>query len=389
MTATAMPVCAGTDLAVSTPDELSDLIGLVYEGVTSDVPWRGLLDVLRTRLAANYATLVLRPPADALKGLIVTSSLVDTSVGTGAYLQRFYALDAFVNLPRDTVTTVHEMLGERRWLDSEKYRYFDRMYDVLHVMGADIHADADNECRLRICRPHGAPPFGENETALCRFLLPHLKRAVGLRATIEVTTNERRLYAETVSQLRIGAILLDEQARVMKTNDDAARVLAERDGLLVANGKLACDGAAENRQLQTLIRQALTRRADAAPNTAQGMTLNRSAGRARLGLRVRPLPVDEQSGRKRRAAAVVLVRDPDCLPQMSGETLQAMFNLTRSEASLALHLVQGRTLQEAADTMAIRHNTARAHLRAVFSKVGVTRQTELIQAIQNCVIPLE
>ncbi|WP_175774397.1 LuxR C-terminal-related transcriptional regulator [Burkholderia anthina] len=379
------PAPAGADLAAATPDELSDLIGLVYEGVTSAVPWHGLLDALRVRLAANYATLVLRPPADQMKGLIVTSSLVDTSVGTGAYLQRFYTLDAFVNLPRDTVTTVHEMLGERGWLDSEKYRNFDRMYDVLHVMGADIHVDADNECRLRICRPHGAPPFDANDKRLCRFLLPHLKRAASLRASLEVATNERHLYAETVSQLRIGAILLDEQARVMKTNDDAAQVLAERDGLFVVDGKLACDGAANQRMLHALVRDALARKAGA----ARGMTLARRAGRARLGLLVRPLPIDEQSGRKRRAAAVVLVRDPDCRPQISGETLQAMFNLTRSEASLVLHLTQGLSLQDAAETMAIRHNTARSHLRAVFSKMGVTRQTELIQAIEHCVIPLQ
>ena len=36
----------------------------------------------------------------------------------------------------------------------------------------------------------------------------------------------------------------------------------------------------------------------------------------------------------------------------------------------------------------IRRNTARAHLRAIFSKTGVRRQTELVRILLNSVAPL-
>jgi DNA-binding CsgD family transcriptional regulator len=48
-------------------------------------------------------------------------------------------------------------------------------------------------------------------------------------------------------------------------------------------------------------------------------------------------------------------------------------------------LVNGLSLEEAAVELGIRHNTGRAHLRAIFSKTDVTRQTELIRLLLNSV----
>ena len=46
------------------------------------------------------------------------------------------------------------------------------------------------------------------------------------------------------------------------------------------------------------------------------------------------------------------------------------------------------TLDEASETLFISRNTARAHLRSLFSKTGVTRQTMLVRLILKSVAPL-
>ncbi|MCM2321131.1 MAG: LuxR C-terminal-related transcriptional regulator, partial [Pseudomonas sp.] len=46
----------------------------------------------------------------------------------------------------------------------------------------------------------------------------------------------------------------------------------------------------------------------------------------------------------------------------------------------------GLSLEEAAEVLNIRRNTARAHLRAIFSKTGVRRQTELVRIMLNSVM---
>ena len=56
---------------------------------------------------------------------------------------------------------------------------------------------------------------------------------------------------------------------------------------------------------------------------------------------------------------------------------------------LATTIEGGLTLDEAAGELLIRKNTARAHLRSIFSKVGVTSQTPLVRVLLNTLICLE
>ena len=51
-------------------------------------------------------------------------------------------------------------------------------------------------------------------------------------------------------------------------------------------------------------------------------------------------------------------------------------------------MANGLSLDEAAELLNIRRNTARAHLRSIFSKTGVRRQTELVRLILNSVVSL-
>ncbi|MGB1087702.1 MAG: alpha/beta fold hydrolase, partial [Alphaproteobacteria bacterium] len=55
--------------------------------------------------------------------------------------------------------------------------------------------------------------------------------------------------------------------------------------------------------------------------------------------------------------------------------------LTHAETELVRYLQQGMALKEAADQLNIAHNTARNHLKSVFAKVGVNRQSDLIRLL--------
>uniref|UniRef100_UPI002869EDB1 LuxR C-terminal-related transcriptional regulator n=1 Tax=Phenylobacterium sp. TaxID=1871053 RepID=UPI002869EDB1 len=57
------------------------------------------------------------------------------------------------------------------------------------------------------------------------------------------------------------------------------------------------------------------------------------------------------------------------------------FGLTPAETRLAARLKNGMTLKEAADDLSITVNTVRNQLRAVFDKMGLNRQSELVRAL--------
>jgi DNA-binding CsgD family transcriptional regulator len=85
---------------------------------------------------------------------------------------------------------------------------------------------------------------------------------------------------------------------------------------------------------------------------------------------------------------VVYCRDAVGQPLLSTAITRQVFGFTPSESALAMELANGLSLEDAAISLGIRRNTARAHLRAIFSKTGVRRQTELVRLILNSVVTL-
>ena len=60
------------------------------------------------------------------------------------------------------------------------------------------------------------------------------------------------------------------------------------------------------------------------------------------------------------------------------DLLRRHFGLTPAEARLALHLIAGETLRSAEAKLSITYETARTHLKNIFSKTGTCRQAELV-----------
>lgn len=65
----------------------------------------------------------------------------------------------------------------------------------------------------------------------------------------------------------------------------------------------------------------------------------------------------------------------------SREALRLMFGLTPSEARVALLLARGMRSEEVAEALAVSASTVAFHLRNLFAKVGVTRQTDLVARV--------
>jgi DNA-binding CsgD family transcriptional regulator len=117
----------------------------------------------------------------------------------------------------------------------------------------------------------------------------------------------------------------------------------------------------------------------------EALAITRPSGRAKLGIVVRTIPLGEWSEGRHRPAVAVFIRDPERKSQASSELLRQLFGFTPAEATLALLLANGLTLDEAADELHIRKNTIRAHLRSIFTKTGVTRQTTLVRLLLSSV----
>ena len=117
----------------------------------------------------------------------------------------------------------------------------------------------------------------------------------------------------------------------------------------------------------------------------EGMSVSRQSGQLNWGVVVQSISPDEWTEGKQRPSVAVFVRDTGGKADPPLKLAQQLFQLTPAETSLAIQLANGLSLEEAAEALNIRRNTARAHLRSIFSKTGVRRQTELVRIFLNSV----
>lgn len=366
-------------------ETFSELVGAVYDGLLEPIPWEKCLLRMRTLLKANYVTLILRQPRAGDHGLMVNVG-DSTTEGLISYNSHFYAMDPFVGLPADKMVTNSDILDETRWMASPFYQEFLLPYNVHRLMGADIFTADGGECRLRVCRPRDAPDFSTSDKALCSMLLPHFKRAVTLYDKLDLVESERKLYSGAMDRLMIGTIILDKNGRVLKTNGQADVILQAGDGMRLVSNMPHATHAADNRELQRLIKVALARHGNhRTPAVVDAISVVRNSGKRNLGVVVHSVPPSEWSDGTSSPAAIIYIRDPEHKAQAPHEIVRQLFKFTPAETNLAMQLANGLSLEDAAIELGIRRNTARAHLRAIFSKTDVTRQTELVRLLLNSV----
>jgi len=366
--------------------EYNRIVSALYDASLESRGWPNALEMLRALFQANYVTLILRSPEEGNLGLMIAVGVEGGDRVT--YLPYGHDSTPFVNQPTDKVFTVEDLMTEAEWRRMPYFLHWCAPKDVFHVMGADISTPDGGKLRFRITRGEAGSKFDTVDRARCEMLLPHLRRALHVHNLLDRSESMGALYSQAIGKLSVGTVVLDESGKVLEQNLIARELLSSNDGLKLVGGRLEASYPSDNRELQQLIRNAFVRNAGTPPTIAQAMSVSRPSGQVSLGVVVEPVPSQEWAEGKGQPAAVVYIRDAAGKSLASMAAAKQLFNLTPAETALAMELANGLSLEEAAEALNIRRNTARAHLRSIFSKTGVRRQTELVRIMLNSVAAL-
>lgn len=366
--------------------EYDRIVSALYDASLDSRRWGEALELFRVLFQANFVTLILRSPDESNLGMMIAVGVEGGDKVT--YLPYGHSMTPFVNQPVDKVFTVEDLMTESEWRRMPYYQHWCAPVDVFHVMGADISTPDSGKLRFRITRSEAAPKFSALDRARCEALLQHLRRALHIHNLIDRSESLGTLYSQAIGRLSVGTLVLDETGKVLEQNLIARELVAANDGLKLVGGRLETSYPSDNRELQQLIRSAFARHSGDPLTVASAMSVSRPSGQVNLGVVVEPVPSQEWAEGKGQPAVLVYIRDAAGKSQASTAAAKQLFNLTPAETALAMELANGLSLEEAAEALNIRRNTARAHLRSIFSKTGVRRQTELVRIILNSVAPL-
>lgn len=187
--------------------------------------------------------------------------------------------------------------------------------------------------------------------------------------------------------LAIGVIVTDREARLIYANAAAARLLGETTGGLRTRGGRVCATRVDTQtNLLAIIAQACL--AKKLVQFGSNYLLAPSTETGGLDLAVCVLPFETPEPHQGAMSAMLLVREieRDCNLEMEARRL---FGLTKTEAKFASSLAAGLSLLEAAKTHEVTPSTARSHMKNIFRKTGVSRQSQVAALLRGAQIPVE
>lgn len=358
-------------------EHFSTLVLSLHTSLVSDDPWRPFLLELSAQIDAKHGTLILVPPDADGRGTVITPT--STSQEMQDYIDRYLLIDPFVRLPEGEVITFYDYVGQSTLENVPDYKEWFAAVDASHILGVDLRLASGFEARLRLSRAPGGPVFTPDERRWVAKILPHLRQSLELYQRLELSRSERAVMIDTVEQFAVGTVLLDSSFKVLKVNEVAASILAEADGMAMADGGIVLSNTDANQNLNIVLEQAR----EAPAGSRKLFPVERPSGRSDVLVIAQPVPTPDFMHAGAVPVVALLITDPARKRQIDGATLCRLFALTPTEGAIAAALANGASVGATAQQLGIADNTVRAHLRSIFSKLGVNRQLQLVHLIHT------
>ncbi len=362
----------------------SELIHALYSSATTSQTNKYFLTHLKQQLNLLHATLVTRAPSPTDSGLIYTSGdQADIAIigsEEGAYTN-LYAQDPLVNLPLEKVVTLSDTWTQGPLEESEYYQLILKPLDIYYLAGIDWLYEQQTRISIRFARTKAQGDFSSEELRFLALLIPHLKQSVKIGLELRELDTERKIYSDSISKRSIGMVTLDQEGNILKTNNAADLYLTQNDGISKIHQQIKIENQTQNDTLHSYIKDALSFSDKRNRSAVNALSIMRNSGKADYQLVIKPLPVEAKDASRLTPYAAIFIKDPDKDLVISVRTLINLYNLTPSEATIAILMAEGYTTDEVADELKIKKNTVRAHLRSMYVKTGVTQQSLLVSLV--------
>jgi len=247
-------------------------------------------------------------------------------------------------------------------------------WDIGHAALFAIDDAPKFHVAMTIHRSARRGPFTSTELEASQELLPHLRRAMQLRLLLERNREQEKLALEALDRLAVGVLILDSEAHVLFANIAAREIAAAGDVLVLTNGTVRPRHREQCDVFRRLIGSAI------AGQAGGSLLLGRRSNRLPVSALVSPLAgalALSLAAQGRTGAAAVLLSDPEVQAAASTEHLQALYKLSPTEARVAWLVMRSGSIGRAAKVLGVSPETVRTHLKHIYAKTDVNRQSAL------------
>jgi DNA-binding CsgD family transcriptional regulator len=262
------------------------------------------------------------------------------------------------------------------------YQEFARPWDVPYIGMTTVDRKKGRLVILGAVRSHRNGPITSAQRHVLELLAPHVRAAVRTNLALEGQSAAVLLAAS--ESLSIPLFLCDRTGRVRNLTQAAVALVTSERGLQLKDGQLYAAQAADAKALSEAIDAAVIGHVKPGPPILRTVIIRgRQPDAPPLVLDVFTLPA---RGRMLESLsftphALVVARGPRGDDARRVAILEAAYGLSAAESHIALQLAEGKTAEAIAINRRVAVGTVRAQIKAIFSKMGVNRQIELVARV--------
>jgi DNA-binding CsgD family transcriptional regulator len=374
-------------LSEAAPEQLSDLIGAIYDCVLENGQWEPVLDQTRELLdCANCVLSVADMPANSRRALKIVGVEEPWLGRIGDYcrdITKLYlaAPDMHMRCLGEPFTLMGDI--DKRLLNGNRYvREWGRPQGIVDSIQIFLMRDSSRNAALAFGRHQSAGSIGRREVELLRLLAPHFRRAVSISDLVDMQDLRLLAIGNALDALATAVVLVKDDGAVLHANLAARQMFSKGGPILLRRGRLGTTSRQIGNRLAKAIRLAAKNEAGIGDH-GLGIAL---AGKGGEISTLHVLPLTGGEARQQFAAgavAAVFVSEARRAFNGSLQPVAQAFALTAAETRMLDQLMRGHTLNEAACELGIARTTAKTHLGRIMCKTGTHRQADMISLVHR------
>jgi DNA-binding CsgD family transcriptional regulator/PAS domain-containing protein len=373
--------------------DVSRAIASLYDAAAGVEPWEVAVKAVAVSAGAQSALLFTpyHPPSE---GLFVSRSIDPAAFD--AYAAYYHATDIWLHegLSRGLLRPGQVLFGEELipqgiFEGSEHYNDFLEPLDIRYLLVSVISNKSHPflpHFNLSLFRPTNGAEFGRAEQKTFSSLVPHIERALVIRARMEGCHHTVQALTDVLQRLSTAVLLVQPDGRVSFANTAAETLLKAGDGLALRRTGVQAMSRDDDHALQRALRSAASGGPGVSMSVSNACTVSRPSGRRPFQIIAAPIVRRAILSAKLATGAMVFIIDPDNAPEVPVARIAHLLHLTGAEARLAAALASGVSLAEYAERTGVTLGTARWTLKQALAKTGADKQATLMALVLKTAI---
>jgi DNA-binding CsgD family transcriptional regulator len=225
--------------------------------------------------------------------------------------------------------------------------------------------------------------YTSKERTIFAALLPHIQRRFRVTDLAQSTQIDRARQWERFEYSHFGVLIFDNNRELLFANNLAEKMTNCDDGFATSADEIGVRASikSENEKLQNMIKDNTHAKLTGTQfEQVSFMQISRPSGKRSYNLQVAHIAKKLISATSY-PASIIFIHDTDATFNLRTDQLRTLYDLTITEAQVAIKISQGKSMEQCAFELGHAIPTSRNLLKKVFAKTGTGRQNELVSLL--------